>query len=148
MIDLDRFKTVNDRLGHAVGDHVLAEVARRLRGSLRSSDLVARIGGEEFLMVGQVGTPAEAVALAERVRKAVGGASVVAPGGAAVTITASIGLALHDLTARTTAPARTVACILDDADRALLQAKAVGRDRVQTATGTPRHVPQRLAGTA
>lgn len=151
MIDLDRFKAVNDRHGHAVGDRVLAEVARRLRRSVRPGDLAARIGGEEFLVAGHALTADEAQDLAERVRRTIGELPVPIADGAEVTVTASVGLALHgawetDVSART-AP-QTVARLLDAADRALLRAKAVGRDRVEV-TGRPQTgaaEPPRLAG--
>jgi diguanylate cyclase (GGDEF)-like protein len=89
-VDLDRFKTVNDTLGHAVGDEVLREVADRLRRILRAGDLVARHGGDEFVVVGRNLPPAAAERLAERLRREIGAPYVTSAGIA--TIGASVGV--------------------------------------------------------
>lgn len=123
MIDLDRFKAINDRYGHTVGDTVLATVAGRLRDNLRPDDLLARIGGEEFLAVLPDATGADAQAVAERLRRAVGEVPVALAGGGAVGATISIGLAMGSA-------ATGAAEALDHADAALLAAKAEGRDQV------------------
>lgn len=95
-VDLTRFKAVNDEYGHAVGDQVLVEVARRLRSELRPEDLVARLGGDEFVLV--IEQPSEsAPRLLQRLRECFATpVQVVRPGGAALqlAIGASIGLAL------------------------------------------------------
>ncbi|MFO1173712.1 MAG: diguanylate cyclase [Paracoccaceae bacterium] len=128
LIDLDRFKLVNDTWGHAAGDAVLAEVACRLRQELRGCDLLARIGGEEFLAaLPDTGFDA-AHAIAERLRHAVGDRPVKVAGGTSVQVTLSIGLAVGG-------PAS--GCpdgpegLMARADRALLAAKAQGRNRVR-----------------
>jgi two-component system cell cycle response regulator len=133
VIDIDRFKTVNDRFGHSAGDAVLAEVASRLAAAAPGADLLARIGGEEFLAVFTGLDAAQAAALAERLRRAVDCRPVALPGalagtpGQALTVTVSIGLA-H--------AARACAgdgALFDRADQALLAAKRGGRNRVTSA---------------
>ncbi|PRD36245.1 UNVERIFIED_CONTAM: pleD [Trichonephila clavipes] len=126
VIDLDRFKTVNDQWGHAAGDTVLVEVAKRLSANLRPSDLVARIGGEEFLVaLPETGT-AEACQTAERLRHAIEKPPIILSGGQALQVTISIGLAVQ-LAASDTIPA---ADLVGLADRALLCAKSRGRNQV------------------
>jgi diguanylate cyclase (GGDEF)-like protein len=71
MLDVDRFKTINDQHGHGVGDRVLVEFARRLAAQVRESDLVARVGGEEFALLLPETSASAAVTLAERAREAV-----------------------------------------------------------------------------
>ena len=127
VIDLDRFKLVNDGFGHAAGDAVLVCVAERLRSNLRAVDLVARIGGEEFLAaLPDTGFEA-AHATAERLRKTVGDQPIRLPGGASLSVTLSIGLAMSD--GRETA-ALPVEALIDRADKALMAAKAEGRNQV------------------
>jgi diguanylate cyclase (GGDEF)-like protein len=119
LCDLDHFKQVNDRLGHAAGDAVLQDVADAMRASLRAGDSIYRIGGEEILVVLPGAGEEDAVGVAERLRQAV---RRCRPGGVGVTI--SIGAAVtkpsvvntDDLVAR--------------ADAALYSAKAGGRDQV------------------
>jgi diguanylate cyclase (GGDEF)-like protein len=120
LLDLDRFKLVNDTRGHATGDTVLREVAYRLRKELRAYDLVYRLGGEEFVVLLLGGTPAAACATAEQLRAAVAAEPIVG-----LELTVSVGLA---------ASPRGTAFVWDDvfnrADAALYRAKAEGRDRV------------------
>lgn len=128
--DVDRFKAVNDTFGHAAGDAVLAEIAARLRDNLRPGDMVARFGGEEFLVAMRDTDAAAASAAAERLRRIVS-AGPVAVGslGAELTATVSIGVAVanpHDISV-------TIADLIDRADRALLAAKAEGRNQVSFA---------------
>jgi two-component system, cell cycle response regulator len=138
VIDIDLFKEVNDRYGHQVGDEVLIEVARRLRDSTRVPDVVARYGGEEFVVL-LPGTDVEgAVATAERIRAAVGGArmTVYAPG-----VTATVGSSRVDPLRVTCSlgvsafpeHGRTVAGLLRSADAAMYAAKRLGRNRVMAA---------------
>ncbi len=125
IVDLDRFKPINDTYGHNVGDAALREVATRLRANLRASDVVARWGGEEFLIV-LAGAPAEyTVLVAERLREAVGSAPMVL-GEVELTCTCSIGGAIGATGAQPDA-------IIGAADAALYQAKAEGRNRVKMA---------------
>jgi diguanylate cyclase (GGDEF)-like protein/PAS domain S-box-containing protein len=92
-VDLDDFKLVNDHHGHRAGDEVLAEVARRLRSAVRSSDVVGRIGGDEFVAVAPLDGRVEVgEELADRIRAALAPAIVVS-GGAQVVVTASVGVA-------------------------------------------------------
>ena len=119
LCDLDHFKEVNDRLGHAAGDAVLQDVAYTMRSVLRAGDSIYRIGGEEILVVLPGATEKDAVAIAERLRRAVrerriAGARVTISIGAAVTKPAKVNT--DDLVAR--------------ADAALYAAKAGGRDAV------------------
>ena len=124
MLDLDRFKEVNDRHGHAVGDAVLRQVAAILQRQRRSGDLVARYGGEELVAI-LPHTEAEAAAIwAERVRRAIA-ALVVTPAGARV-VTASFGVAGFE------APHwASVEALLTAADAALYEAKRDGRNCVR-----------------
>jgi len=93
LIDLDRFKEVNDTLGHASGDVLLQEVARRLRAPVRESDTVARLGGDEFgVLATGIATPTEAIVLAEKLREAL--AEPIAVGGLALEVESSIGIAI------------------------------------------------------
>ena len=123
-LDIDHFKVVNDTHGHANGDLVLRAFADTVRHSVRDTDLLARWGGEEFVLM-LCDTPTEeAHALLERVRLAVQAMRVPLPqGGAPIAITVSIGLARHT-------PADTLARTLERADQALYAAKAQGRNRV------------------
>ncbi len=118
LMDLDHFKQVNDRHGHAVGDQVLAVVAEVLRDVLREADHLARWGGEEFLLVLPDTHAEEAVALAERCR-----AALVAARPAGLTLTASFGVA-------ELAPSESREGLLARADTSLYSAKEAGRDQV------------------
>lgn len=125
MLDLDHFKRLNDTHGHDAGDEVLREVARRLRSALREQDLIARFGGEEFVVV-MPDTGLEAArACAERLR-AVVGASPVSFRGATLSVTTSVGLAV----ARGPGCKGARQALFREADGALYAAKDAGRDRV------------------
>ncbi len=121
MIDIDFFKRVNDTQGHAGGDAVLVEVGRRIREALRASDFIARLGGEEFLVLLPMTDHAQASLVAEKIRARVA-QSPAAPG---LAVTVSIGLAMADA-----ADAGEDAAI-QRADGKLYQAKAAGRNRVE-----------------
>ena len=123
-LDIDHFKAVNDTLGHSKGDLVLQAFADTVRHSVRETDVLARWGGEEFVLL-LCDTPAEeAAALLERVRQAVQAMRVPLPqGGEPIAITVSIGLACH-------VQSDTLAHTLERADKALYAAKAQGRNRV------------------
>lgn len=131
-LDLDRFKQVNDTWGHAAGDRVLIAVAQRLAERLRPVDLLARIGGEEFLAALPDVTMAEAASVAERLRLAVEAQPVETGPNAAssVATTVSIGLVHCDPAA---SPVVDAAELTELADRALLAAKAEGRNQVTIA---------------
>ena len=123
IVDIDRFKQVNDRFGHAAGDAVLVEVAARLSAGLSECDLIARIGGEEFLIALPNRTLAQAQDRAQALCAAIHGTPITLPDGAQVALTISIGLSL----AR---PGTLPDEAIDLADRALLAAKLQGRNRV------------------
>jgi two-component system cell cycle response regulator len=128
LADLDFFKAVNDQHGHAVGDAVLCEVTQRLRAQLREQDMLARIGGEEFLIVLPDTPRSRSLDIAERLCDAVRQMSVPLPGtGRAIGVTISIGVtvARH----RPGLPGPAVAGLLEEADRALYLAKAQGRNQ-------------------
>jgi diguanylate cyclase (GGDEF)-like protein len=121
-IDLDGFKTVNDTLGHPVGDALLRSVARKLRRAVRKTDIVARLGGDEFavLQVPAKGAKkVDAVRMAQRLLKAIAGPHIV--GGQQVTSAASIGIAFAPLQGSTAEE------LLKAADLALYSAKANGK---------------------
>lgn len=120
--DLDGFKQINDQRGHAAGDEVLRTLAGRVRASVRSGDLVARVGGDEIVVVLEsVSDGAGAVLVAEKVRRAVRQPVVLADG--AVSVGVSIGVTLL-------AAQEDPEVSLRRADSALYQAKGLGRDRV------------------
>jgi two-component system cell cycle response regulator len=129
LIDLDRFKSVNDRHGHAAGDAVLVEVAQRLADSLRAEDLLARVGGEEFLVALPDVTMADAAQVADRLGEAMKARPFRLPGGVALTLTVSIGVTMAS-SDEAAGGAAGVQAVIDRADRALLSAKAAGRSQV------------------
>jgi two-component system, cell cycle response regulator len=128
VIDLDKFKAVNDAFGHAAGDDVLVEVARRLAKNLRAGDLLARIGGEEFLVALPDTDLPDASRLAERLCAAVDEIAIRVNDRAVLSVTVSIGLAAMGRPQATGPDA--VAAIVDRADHALLSSKAQGRNQV------------------
>ena len=121
MVDLDRFKSINDSRGHLAGDAVLREAARRLKSAARRYDSVGRYGGEEFLVVLPGCDAADAAVQAERMREAIGGTPFLAPS-QPVAVTASLGVACSSRCAPET--------LVREADDALYLAKAEGRNRV------------------
>lgn len=128
IIDLDRFKDVNDAHGHAVGDRVLIRSARRIQATVRASAVLARLGGEEFLLLDSI-PRARAAAVADRIRTAL--SDPADP----VSITASIGVAAVSADAfraahRELAP--FLDTIIDRADQAMYRAKQAGRNNVAT----------------
>jgi two-component system cell cycle response regulator len=128
VLDLDRFKEVNDTHGHPAGDAVLTEVARRMTINIRQNDLLARIGGEEFLIALPETDLAQANMIAQRLCEAVQEAPFDVPGAAPLRLTTSIGLAIWS-GARMLGHA-SVSEVIDRADQALLGAKSAGRNRV------------------
>ena len=124
LLDLDHFKDINDRHGHAAGDSVLVAIARRLEAVLRERDLVVRWGGEEFLVMVATMPVSEAVALAQRLMKAFVDAPVVVDG-QAIEVSASIGFAVFPLVGRSPGHAFDMAFALVDA--AMYHSKSQGR---------------------
>jgi diguanylate cyclase (GGDEF)-like protein/PAS domain S-box-containing protein len=118
-VDLDRFKPVNDQLGHLVGDRVLQAVAQRLSGAVRPGDLVARIGGDEFAVLCERLGRQEAAGVADRLVAAME-APILVDGVPGISVTASIGVTAL-------APGDDPETVLARADRAMRRAKASGR---------------------
>jgi len=128
IFDLDRFKSINDKHGHALGDEALRTFASTIRTNMRATDLFGRLGGEEFAAVVPA-TLTEAVSIAERVRCAFE-ASGLEIGGRLVNATVSVGAASGH-------PARGFDALLARADAALYRAKADGRNRTETMEAGP-----------
>lgn len=130
LADLDHFKKVNDHFGHAVGDAVLTEVARRLRENLRPIDLVARIGGEEFLIALPETDAQRADETAARLCALMRDQPVKAAGqNQLITVTMSIGVIIGGSGYAT----KPIEAMIDQADKALYDAKLRGRDQVRFA---------------
>jgi len=121
-LDLDNFKVVNDSLGHAAGDQLLVELAQRLRATVRPGDLVARFGGDEFVVVCTDVGEAGAVALAERIGEAL--RRPVALGGVELRPAASVGVTVQ------TSEHAAAEELIRDCDIAMYQAKAGGKGRI------------------
>jgi diguanylate cyclase (GGDEF)-like protein len=138
LIDLDHFKQVNDVHGHAAGDEVLRHFAQGAAGLLRQGDLLARWGGEEFLLVLRTADAGAAERVCERLRRHAFATPVITAAGASIRVTVSIGLARH-------AAPRTVEQTLAAADAALYVAKATGRDRVSVEPEAPSRTPPEAA---
>jgi diguanylate cyclase (GGDEF)-like protein len=121
-IDIDGFKHVNDELGHAAGDQLLRTVAERLRGAVREQDTVGRIGGDEFVVLGELTVGAPTLEhLADRLTEILSEPVELDHARKAISVTASIGVAVG--------PYPTPDALLRDADLALYAAKAAGKDR-------------------
>jgi|SRR5579863_7792224 len=123
LLDLDFFKQINDHWGHGAGDSVLKEFAVLVKNGIRPSDLMARIGGEEFGIILPHTTLMEARRVGDRIRECVNKHSFVFCG-QTLPVTVSIGIAER------TIPAATVEVLLERADKALYQAKREGRNRI------------------
>jgi diguanylate cyclase (GGDEF)-like protein len=126
MIDLDGFKSVNDRFGHVAGDMVIRDISEILRRSVRIFDVCTRFGGEEFAVMMPGGTAESAGAIAERIRQRVDTYQRSEPDLAGLRVTASIGVAVSP-------PGVTARDLIERADRALYHAKRAGKNRVSTA---------------
>ncbi len=147
LLDIDRFKSINDTYGHLIGDEVIKEIARTLSGLLRDYDLAGRFGGEEFSVLLPQTRSVDAFRIAERIRSHIAGLSIIAPGatgGERVQVTVSIGVSALD-----GGDKRELAELMAAADAALYRAKASGRDQVQmisttrglsAVSGTPRGI--------
>lgn len=130
MIDVDRFKQINDTHGHAAGDEVLVELALRIESEVRASDIAARYGGEEFVVLLPNTDAGAGVLLAERIRRSISATPIELRYDGSVTITASVGIASvvpdpGDEDLKTIGDA-----LIARADVALYAAKAAGRDQV------------------
>ncbi len=134
MVDIDKFKNINDTYGHLVGDQVLKEIANALNNLLRDYDLAGRFGGEEFSLLLPQTRAVDAFRIAERVRANIAALSVIAPGatgGERVQVTVSIGVAALD-----SGSTRELSELVAAADAALYRAKGGGRDQVQMISTT------------
>jgi diguanylate cyclase (GGDEF)-like protein len=134
ILDIDRFKVINDTYGHLVGDQVLKEIARTLDSLLRDYDRAGRFGGEEFSLLLPQTRAVDAFRIAERVRANIAGLSIIVPGatgGERVHVTVSIGVAALDSGGK-----REYAELMAAADAALYRAKSGGRDQVQMISTT------------
>ena len=139
-VDLDRFKNINDSLGHAVGDQVLAAVAKRLRASVRGSDTVARYAGDEFtLILRHIVQRDDVVRIAEKIVRAME-APLQLAGGLELNMTASLGLSFYP------DDATDAERLLKHADVAMYSAKGMGRNNFQAYVAVPEEShQQRLA---
>jgi len=127
VLDIDRFKDVNDRHGHAEGDRALVHVARTIEANVRLSDVPCRIGGEEFGIICADSAREAARAVAERIRAALAATPFATHGGAQEPVTASFGVADQ---------AENVDDLFRAADSALYVSKAAGRNRVTASGGS------------
>lgn len=123
-LDLDRFKTINDTLGHGIGDSVLKEVAHRLKAAVRKIDTVARLGGDEFIiLINEVHSAQSVAKIAEKIQRSL--APVTRVQNQSLHITASMGIAVFP------ADGQDIYTLLKNADTALYRAKDSGRNRYQ-----------------
>jgi diguanylate cyclase (GGDEF)-like protein len=130
MLDVDFFKSINDRFGHDVGDQVVAQIAALCREDRRVSDVVARIGGEEFALLLPETVTEAAYAVAERLRRNVE-VSPLLSNSSGLAVTVSIGVA-------EAGPGMSgIVDLMKDSDRALYEAKGLGRNRVVLAERVP-----------
>jgi two-component system cell cycle response regulator len=127
IVDLDRFKLVNDRHGHGAGDQVLVEVSRRLTANLRTGDLLARIGGEEFLVALPDAAMPLARTVAERLCRSIEERPIRLASGVGLAVTVSIGVAVSD---RGDLRQASSDAVIEAADLALLDSKGSGRNQV------------------
>lgn len=132
MLDIDHFKSVNDTYGHSTGDIAICTLVKTCQKSLRSQDLIGRIGGEEFVIVLPNTPLSGATDLAERLRRTIEGLVVETEDGFSFAMTISIGVTAYDATAK------DFATLLSYADAALYQAKGLGRNRVVVLDATHR----------
>jgi diguanylate cyclase (GGDEF)-like protein len=135
MIDIDRFKSINDGYGHLAGDNALKEIAHRVESQIRSMDTAARFGGDELAIVLPEATAAEAATLAERIRDAIAAVPFALTSQIERSMTASVGVAAVTPGRHETDLKAVGDRLLADADAALYRAKALGRNRVQVGAG-------------
>ncbi len=135
MIDIDRFKNINDGYGHLAGDNALKEIAQRIDAQIRSMDTAARFGGDELAVLLPESGAVEAAKLAERIREVIAAKPFSLTGQIERSLTVSVGVAAivpgrHETDLKAVADR-----LLADADAALYRAKALGRNRVQVGPG-------------
>ena len=135
MIDIDRFKAVNDGYGHLAGDNALKEVAQRVDTQIRSMDTAARFGGDELAILLPDASGAEAATLAERIREVIAAVPFALTAEVERTLTVSVGVASLSPGRHETDLKAVADRLLADADAALYRAKAMGRNRVQMGAG-------------
>ncbi len=129
LLDLDNFKPINDTFGHAVGDIVLQEISKVLKNTVRATDYVSRVGGDEFIILLPNTRLAEGVHFSERIRLAISQTPVVMSGGQTVKVTASLGVMSVN---RRTA---SVDSLLEETHAALAKSKRSGKNRVSAGSG-------------
>jgi two-component system cell cycle response regulator len=135
MIDIDRFKGINDGYGHLAGDNALKEVAQRVNEQIRSMDTAARFGGDELAILLPDASAAEAAKLAERIREVIAAVPFALTAEIERTLTVSVGVASVSPGRHETDLKAVADRLLADADAALYRAKAMGRNRVQMGAG-------------
>ncbi|MEN9314321.1 MAG: hypothetical protein RIS35_714 [Pseudomonadota bacterium] len=128
MLDIDHFKSINDRFGHLSGDEAIRKVAGLMREMLRRQDLIGRMGGEEFLIVLPATGIGAALEIAERIRAGIEAAGAVSVEGRPIRVTASVGVSAFDPEAGI-----GIETLIHRADEAMYRAKAQGRNRVVAA---------------
>jgi diguanylate cyclase (GGDEF)-like protein len=143
-IDADHFKKINDTYGHQAGDHVLRELADRIRSQLRASDIATRFGGEEFALLLPQTSLKEALMLAERIRLEVNAQPIPLADGSSVQLSVSIGVSETQPLSGRSQQAADGEQLLVNADHALYRAKANGRNRIEfhQASITPSQVSE------
>jgi two-component system, cell cycle response regulator len=135
MIDIDRFKSINDGYGHLAGDIALKEVAQRVEAQIRSMDTAARFGGDELAILLPETNSAEAAKLAERIRQSIAAVPFALTRQIERTLTVSVGVAAVSPARHETDLKAVADRLLADADAALYRAKTLGRNRVQVGAG-------------
>lgn len=134
-LDVDKFKRLNDTLGHQAGDEVLRYVAKLIKVQLRGSDVVARYGGEEFVVLLPATPHKSGLETAERIRRVIAAQTVPIKGRDVVRATISIGVSMLQSSPGSAEPSALVADMIARADKALYEAKEAGRNRVVSAPG-------------
>ncbi len=135
MIDIDRFKSINDGYGHLAGDTALKDVAQRVEAQIRSMDTAARFGGDELAILLPEASAVEATTLAERIREVIAAAPFALNSQIVRNLTVSVGVAAITPGRHETDLKAVADRLLADADAALYRAKALGRNRVQMGAG-------------
>ena len=123
LFDVDHFKDINDRFGHAAGDEVLEAIGNIVRGELRSTDIAGRLGGDEFCFALPRTDSNECARVAERIRDSLGALTFGMSAGSPFSVTATFGVAESE-------PDVNAKELMETADRALYRAKSAGRNRV------------------